>query len=226
MGLTASDKGGASYPPMPAGLKLAICYGLYDLGHHYDEKYDKTNQECTILWEVPSERIEIDDKETGAKKNLPRAISQTYNVTLGEKANLRKMLESWRGKGFTAEELKAFDIKNILGQPCQLQIVHKLSKDGTKTYANIASIVQAQNQPEVVTAENNLQYFSFEDKMEIPEYTPKWIREKIERSDEYRHLNNAANIHPPINEPPPPSDVSGIITDEMPPPVDEDPLPF
>lgn len=209
MGLIASDKGGSNFPPMPAGLKLAICYGVYDLGHHFDEKWGKTSHKCVIIWEVPGERIDIKDKETGAERNLPRAISINYTLSLNEKANLRKDLESWRGCGFTADELKGFDIKSILGRACQLQIVHKPSTDGTKIYANISSIVQAPK-GEKPQAENSLQYFSFEDDMDIPDNTPKWIRETIERSDEYRHFNRQSIDMPPIDQTPPPPDPSRL----------------
>jgi len=41
---------------------------------------------------------------------------------------------------------------------------------------------------EKLEAENEFQYFSFEDKMEIPENIPEWIRDKIMDSYEYREL--------------------------------------
>jgi len=197
------------------------------LGHHYDQTFDKTRHLCVILWEVPGERIDIKDKDSGVEKNLPRAKSKQYTLSLNEKANLRKDLESWRGKPFTAEQIDGFDIKAVLGQSCQLQIIHKPSPDGSKTYANISSIVQAPP-GEKPNPENELQYFSFEDKMEIPANTPKWIRETIERSDEYRHLNNANKIEPPISEPhsSDTQDISGIRTSDIPPPDDGSDLPF
>ena len=60
----------------------------------------------------------------------PRAISETYTNSLGEKANLRKMLENWRGRAFTQEEMDGFDLRNVLGKACMISVVH-----GTKATA-------------------------------------------------------------------------------------------
>ena len=67
-----------------------------------------------FMWELPGEEIEIE----GEMK--PRAISETYTNSLGEKANLRKMLENWRGRAFTQEEMDGFDLRNVLG----LSLIH------------------------------------------------------------------------------------------------------
>jgi hypothetical protein len=40
------------------------------------------------------------------------------------------MLECWRGKKFTKEELQGFDIVKVLGKACQLSIIHKARADG------------------------------------------------------------------------------------------------
>ena len=59
---------------------------------------------------------------------------------MGEKANLRKDLESWRGKAFTDDEAKAFDVTNLMGKACMINIIHEAAKnDPTKIYANISS---------------------------------------------------------------------------------------
>ena len=51
-------------------------------------------------------------------------IAKEYTVSLNEKANLRKDLESWRGKEIQPTELEGFDMTNLLGVQCTLQIMH------------------------------------------------------------------------------------------------------
>lgn len=66
-------------------------------------------------------------------------VSQ-YTLSLNSKAKLRQHLEAWRGRKFSGEELKGFDLEKLLGANCQLQIVHSLSDNG-RTYANVQAIV-------------------------------------------------------------------------------------
>ena len=58
-----------------------------------------------------------------------------------KKSSLVKDLISWRGRAFTDEELKSFELDNIIGAPCQLSIIHNVKDD--KTYANVDAIVPA-----------------------------------------------------------------------------------
>ena len=184
MSLIAKNSDGQDFDPTPQGLHIGICYAVYDLGTQHNEFYNIDERKVLFIWELPNERIEIKDKEAQRSKNLPRAISKKYTLSLGEKAHLRHHLETWRGQQFTPTELEGFDLQNILGAPCQLQVIHKKSKDGTKIYANIGGIVQAPKgyEPKV---ENPLVFFSFEDSEEIPKNTPEWIEKIIHESKEW-----------------------------------------
>jgi hypothetical protein len=77
----------------------------------------------------------------GKERTGPAVIGKHYTLSLSEKANLRADLEAWRGKMFTETELAGFDVKSVLGKPCQLGVVHK--SVGGKTYANIAALMGA-----------------------------------------------------------------------------------
>src|SRR5208337_1405024 len=63
-----------------------------------------------------------------------------YTLSLHEKAALRKDLESWRGRTFTEEELKGFDVENVLDVPCLLNVIHN-GTSGT-VYANVSGIMK------------------------------------------------------------------------------------
>jgi hypothetical protein len=76
--------------------------------------------------------------KTGEYAGKPFMVSKFYTLSLNEKASLRKDLQSWRGKPFTEEELKGFDVEKLIGANCLLNIVEyeKLDKSsGTKIAA-------------------------------------------------------------------------------------------
>lgn len=181
MGLTAKDKGGRDFTPIPEDLHLAVCYGIWDLGTQFSERWEKSVHKVVIVWELPGCRGEFE--RDGKKVNLPRAINKRYRLSLHKKADLRRDLESWRGKGFTDEELKGFELKKLLGVPCQLTVKH--NKDGDKVYANVTAIVKAPAGTKL-NPENPLVFFSFEDGGEVPVGTPSWIMDLIRHAEEYK----------------------------------------
>ncbi len=193
MGLTASDKGGKSFDPIPEDLHLAICYGIWDLGTQFSDTFHNTSHKVIISWELRNCRADFEQKD-GTKKNLPRAISKPYTLSLHQKAQLRKDLENWRGKKFTEEELKGFDLKKLLGVPCQIQVIHNVT--GYDTYANVAAIITAP-QGTKVNLENEKQFFSFEEGGQIPSNTPQWIEEMIKKSEEFQEGTNHNEGGPP-----------------------------
>jgi hypothetical protein len=113
MSLTVKETSG---PQVPVGTHIAVCFGLVDIGTQPDTGFGET-MKLVIMWELPHERMVFD----GIEK--PMAISRFYGHSLSKKANLRKDLVGWRGREFTPEELKGFDLKNILGKPCQVSVV-------------------------------------------------------------------------------------------------------
>ncbi len=68
-------------------------------------------------------------------------IQKRYTASLHEKSTLAKDLKTWRGRAFTPDELKGFDIEKVLGAPCQLVIVHA-EKEGA-IYANVTTVMKA-----------------------------------------------------------------------------------
>lgn len=139
MAIIASDSGGGGdFTPVPQGTHFAICDQVVDLGKQRTSgQYGESiKHQVYIHWQIPAERVEWECDRT--KHEGPAGIGKTYTVSLHEKANLRKDLQAWRGKPFTADELRAFDIANLLGAPATLTVTHT-DKDG-RTYANVASL--------------------------------------------------------------------------------------
>lgn len=202
MGLMARKPMGSDIDPVEAGVHQAICIRYYDLGTQYMEMFQTAARKVLLMWELPDERITINDKD------LPRAISKEYTLSLHKKANLRSDLESWRGKKFTEKELDGFDLDKILKANCMLNVIHN-----EKGYAQVAAVMPLMKDRETKKSENPVHYFSFDDgEVAIPEGTPEWIANKIKNSDEWASFND------PNYEAPP--------NDEESPPLDDDPIPF
>lgn len=123
----------SKYKPAPEGLHLAVCCDVWDIWtearpeHFGGGLVDKTR----IVWQ-----LEDKDPETGERYEA----SNIYTASLHEKAKLRQHLEAWRGRKFTDEERRGFELESIIGICCQIQIVHNI-KEGGKTYANVQAVV-------------------------------------------------------------------------------------
>ena len=127
--MTKIPQPGADFKPAPAGNWPAVCYRLIDLGTQeteYEGKKGKAHQ-ISIWWE-------LHDEETMTDEGKPMLIFKTFTFSMSEKANLRKVLESWRGKAFTAEDFGNFDMRNLLGVPCLVNVAHKDGRNGTYSY--------------------------------------------------------------------------------------------
>lgn len=124
------------YEPIPKGSHDAICVTVAGIGKQetaYGEK-----EQVLLTFEIPS--IVREWEKDGEKQTGRAQISRTFTCSLAPKASLRILLETWRDKPFSAEELQGFDLKKLLGVPCSLRIKHKQSQDGTRIYANIDDI--------------------------------------------------------------------------------------
>lgn len=127
MGYVVKDRG-IDFKPAPQGLHRAVCVDWVDLG--VVKSQFGAEKKVRLVWEI-DEMIE----ETGKRF----IVQQMYTPSLNKKAKLRHHLEAWRGREFSEEERKGFDLDNVLGKSCQLQVVHNVKDDST--YANVASVV-------------------------------------------------------------------------------------
>lgn len=181
--ITVKENQGGGYPPIEAGSYRAICYSIVVLGTTYNEVFDNVQKKIMFTWELPDERIEVDGEDK------PRAISATYTLSLNEKANLRKTLESWRGKQFTAEELRGFDITKVLGAPCMISTTTGTNTLG-KQYAKVTGVSRLPKGMEVPKdTENPKVVFDISNDacpLEDMEKLPNFVQERIKQSEEYK----------------------------------------
>ena len=116
------------WEPAPEGLHQAVCCDVVDLG------------EIATDWGIrPMVQIkwQIDYLREDTK---PYLVQRRFTNSLHEKAALRHILESWRGKRFTDEELQGFDLEQLIGANGQIQIIHKQVADG-RIFANVQAML-------------------------------------------------------------------------------------
>jgi len=167
---------------------------LVDLGTQQTDYQGETKTARKVLL-----AFEILDTETRRDDGEPYVLSKRYTMSLHEKAALRKELASWRGRDFTPEELRGFDLRNILGKECFISVVEVTKAD--RVYSNIASIMRPPKgmQAPEGTANEPLLYWG----MGEPE--PDWaalhmlhpkLIEQIEASPEFKRLSPPKRVTP------------------------------
>ena len=129
MGLNSSSSPKKQKQLPPAGLNLAVCYSIIDLGTQEEQFQGKPAtfaQKVHYSFEFPNLPQVVFDNAKGPQ---PMAIFQEYTVSANEKAKLPKVLSSWGSipvkdiKAITPAFLKAF-----LTQACMLSIAHTPAK--------------------------------------------------------------------------------------------------
>ena len=136
MAILAKSTGGQDFELTPAGNHQAVCAFVEDIGTHEGSYQGVPNQrhQIVVCWELNEKMAK------GENAGKPFMASKFYTLSLGEKANLRKDLEAWRGVAFTEDDLKnGFDIERLKGANCLLNIIHYKKQDGN-TGAKIQSI--------------------------------------------------------------------------------------
>lgn len=137
MSIIASSGGSSDFELAPAGNHVARCYRIVDMGSHKNS-YGNTLRKILVSWELHGEDDE--GNPLTMPDGRPLMISANYTLSLSEKATLRAVLESWRGKPFTLKELLGFDITAFLGHWSMVTIAHEVSPKNQKTYANVKNV--------------------------------------------------------------------------------------
>lgn len=156
--VSAGSGGG---PSVPAGQYQAVCSRVWDLG--LQEGYGgKLQHKIAIMWELDT-RI-----EDGEHKGKRYVFTRTYTASLDERANLRHILESWRGRAFKPDELSGFDLENLVNANCMLNLIEYTKNDGG-IGVKLASIAPATGQHKMET-ENG------------PDFVPQFIADMMNKS--------------------------------------------
>jgi hypothetical protein len=158
---------------IPEGSHTGVCVMVIDCGV-WDREFQgnhKSVRELYLRWELPD--VTIDSGEYAGKR---ACIGRRYTFSMFKKANLRRDLETWRGKPFTDLEADTFEIDNVAGAACTLQVFRNEAG-----YDNIQFImpyrgpkIDSENQVLVFDCENPTGFHSL----------PEWVQKKINLPDD------------------------------------------
>jgi len=143
------------YEPLPTGVIPAVCVRYYDCGiqHGYQ---GKLQHKVVLLWE-------LDARRTDGVRFL---ATKTYTAILSEKANLTADLQSWRGRAFTDDELQGFELDNIVGKPCQLNLV-QIAKANGDPFVEVQTVLRPTKGWVPIVTET------------APDFIPPWVATMI-----------------------------------------------
>ena len=186
MSLIATENGVGTFQVPPEGNHLARCIRVIDLGTQIDSYNGKPKKHHRLMlgWELPEEKA-VFNEERGEE---PFLISKEYTLSLGEQANLRHDVESWRGKGFSEAELKAFDVSQLLGAVCMVNVIHRVSAKKRK-YASVNGITPLpKGMKDLVPSQvlPSIKYLIEDGVGGAFDVLPEFIQEKIMASEDWK----------------------------------------
>jgi len=190
MALTISESAKMERKLPEAGATVGVLYSLVDLGHQKTnwDNQEKWTPKVRLTFELPDQldEFEVEEKGKVTKVQKPMVVSIEQTRSLGEKASLRKLLEQWRGQTFTSKELQAFSLKNLLGKPAMLTLIHKTSQQGRQYCAIAGASKLPKGMKAPATTTNDQLYYEIE-QGEAGQFNdmPDWLQEKIRASKEF-----------------------------------------
>jgi hypothetical protein len=182
MSIIATSEATSKLEIIETGSHIATCVQMIHIGTVSDEFEGKPvkGNKVRITFELPGLMVKFKEDEP----EQPRFISKEFTLSLGSKASLRKFLDTWRGKPFTEDEARAFDVTNLLGVSCMLSIGSKTSAKGQayNTIDSALALPKGIPAPEQITPTIEVNYDNISDTWK---HVPKYLREKMELTPEF-----------------------------------------
>ena len=170
-------------PTVEPGVYLGICVGVIDLGEQYSEKFKSYSNKLQIVFELPTETIEVDGKQE------PKQLSKEFNITAKAGSKFRDFLSAWNGKNYNDEEFGELEVFDQIGKACQLNVVNSESGE----YSNIETVMPLMKgmfAPESKTEPIRWDMDAWDD--ELFKKLPEWVQDKIKKSTQYQ-MDHAPN---------------------------------
>ena len=193
MAITPGGQSSAPRELVPEGNHVARLYRIIAIGTiptpYLDENTGKPKEQSKVrlYFELPNEMREFD--YDGEKKTLPMSISREVTLSLykgaAQTAVLRTIAHALIGQAITDDEAETFDIEQLLGMACMVEVEHQRMDNGIEfaKAVGFGSIPKGMTVPEQVN-ENQVQNVREMTKEEIEEL-PEWLRDKMKSSREY-----------------------------------------
>lgn len=174
-----------------SGTHVARCHQVIDLGSQFKTFQHNPPRRVREFWlgfEFPTLA-----KEEGSQ--YIATVGTKFTYSMGDKAHLRKLLETWRGRAYKPTELDkhSFDkLYHLLGQPVQVTLSSYVSKANNKTGYNIDAVVPLMEGVRVPDAVNKPAFLNLQEEVldwgtlnDLPKFLRGWVMD----SPEYAHHN-------------------------------------
>lgn len=128
MAFVVKNNSSGNFEPTPEGEHRVVCCEVEDLGE-IETQYGMKHK-CLFKFQT----------DTKMEDGRPYMLFQRFNVSMNEKASLRKFLEKWRGSRYNENELRTqgFDIEKMIGVNGEVYVTH--DEVDSKVYSNIQVI--------------------------------------------------------------------------------------
>ena len=173
------DKVKPAIPPMEGGVYMAVCVTVADLGDQYSEKFKNTQRKVVFSFDIPSETVEVDGE------TRLRQLSKRCTFSVSKRGTLNKMLNAWLNANMSEQDLAELGLFDFAGKACQIRVT--VSEDGA--HNNVEDVMALpKGMPAPMTDTPIITYDIDEDGFsgEKWEALPGWMRDTIEKSEQYQ----------------------------------------
>jgi hypothetical protein len=144
----------------------------------------KTNYNVRISFEFPTKKF-VFNEEKGAQ---PFVLSREMSLSLGEKANLRKIVEAVEGHKLTEAEAVNYDVLTLVGKPLLVTVSHTEPNESGIQYANattFSALIEGLTVAPLTNPIRVLTYAEWSD--ETFNSLPDFLKEKIASTPEFKN---------------------------------------
>ena len=172
------------------GNYIATLYKIVYMGTVEGEyKGEHTSAyKINLTWELPSELKVWKEGE----EPKPVSVSKMYTLSVGKKASLRPILEGIVG-GMTDAEAADFDIDNLLGKSCLLNVTYGISETG-KEKQNImtSKLMKGMDIPAPFNKQVILSYDNWD--QDVYDTLPQFMKDEMAGTKEFKSLPSSNGV--------------------------------
>lgn len=168
-----------SIPPVEAGVYMAVCVAVADLGDQYSDKFKSTSRKVAFTFEIPDETVTVDGEQK------PRQLTKRCTFSVSKRGSLYPLLNAWLNASYSEQELGEIDLFELAGRGCQVRVT--VSEDGA--HNNVVDVMALpKGVPTPQTPSAPITYDIDRDGFsgEVWDSLPPWMRDAVKKSEQYR----------------------------------------
>ncbi len=180
---------GGNFTHCPPGNDVASCCAIVVIGtimESFKGAAPEPAKKVILGFEITNKKHVF--KEGGQPE--PFVMWSEYLLSFNEKANLRKTIHSWAGQAFSNEQMKAFNLDDMLTCSCLANIVADTNAKGEKRTRihSISAVPEGMPVPAMISKPLIFNYPGIGGTFDRESFDriPAWIQKKMKTSTEYQ----------------------------------------